>query len=58
MSEEELAKIAREYLKKAATLDEDRAFEWLIALYPEYVDQILDYLEDVIYDIHKNYYRG
>lgn len=55
---EEAMRITREYLNMAAELDEDQAFEWLTALHPEYVDDVLDYLEEFTYNISKNYYRG
>lgn len=57
MNEEKLIEITREYLKMAAQTDEDRAFEWLTALHPEYVDAVLDYLEEFAYNLN-DYYRG
>lgn len=50
--------ITRKYLTMAQELDEDQAFDWLTAKHPEYVDDVLDYLEEFTYNISKNYYRG
>lgn len=50
---DEIAKITREYLEMSIKLGEDRAFEWLTALYPEYVDQVQDYLDEFLDVAHK-----
>ena len=54
---EKVAEITREYLRMAQ-VDEDEAFDWLTTRHPDYVDDVLDYLEEFTYNISKNYYRG
>ena len=42
--------ITREYLEKANRRGEDVAFEWLTNMHPDYVDDVLDYLEEFLDD--------
>lgn len=53
---EEIAQITRKYLEMSVKLGEEKAFEWLTDEHPDYVDAVLDYLDEFL-EVSTNYYK-
>jgi len=53
---EEVVQITRKYLEISVKLGEEKAFEWLTEEHPNYVDEVLDYLDEFL-DVSITYFK-